>query len=464
MYGNSSAAYQTYLGLHMLQHRGQESAGIVSTNGKDFFERRKQGLVVDVFRSQEKITPLKGHAAVGEVRYSTTGVPNNNNVQPLVVQYMNRHYVIAHNGNITNALEWRRNDEEKGRVYRTTTDTEMLAYRFIDAEGETLEDKIQNGLKDVQGAYSLIVMNRRRLIAVKGPEGIRPLCLGKLGGAYFISSESCAFGINDIDYVREIKPGEMLTLSERGPESRKLDRKSVASPCLFEYLYFARPDSRIFSAEHDVGHYRTEAGRQLAREQPADADVIIAVPASGRPGAEGYAMESGIPIQSGLQRSHYAGRTFIEPEQHIRDFGLRLKLSIVGSVVQGKRVVVVDDSIVRGTTSRKLVNMVRRAGAREVHLRIHSPPKTDPCYYGEDTPTREELMASSNTVERMRVLLGADSLGFLSIEGARASVPPGTGYCAACFTGEYPTELPDSESGEHGKAITGSQLLEPGLE
>jgi amidophosphoribosyltransferase len=441
VYGHGEAANITYLGLHALQHRGQESAGIVTTDGEQLFAHRSMGLVQDAF-SQEQLSKLPGRIAIGHVRYSTAGGSHIRNAQPFAVDYSRGSIAVCHNGNLTNAEEIRADLEKKGSIFQSTADTEVLVHLVAMSSQISIEDRIGEALAKVKGAYSLLFMTEDTIVAVRDPRGIRPLCLGILPGnkdAHVIASEPTAFDLIGAEFVRDVEPGEMLIIDGTGIRSLRLDEKAQTQMCVFEYVYFARPDSRL--AGRSVYEVRKALGGSLAKEHPVDADVVIPVPDSGVPAAIGFASERKIPFEMGLIRSHYVGRTFIEPQQSIRHFGVRLKLNPVESILRGKRVVVVDDSIVRGTTSRKIVKMVRDAGAREVHLRISSPPTQWPCYYGIDTPTRRELIASSHSTEEIARYVTADSLGYLSLEGMLTAVGGPDGdpkrYCHACFSGQY---------------------------
>lgn len=437
VYNHAEAAKLTYLGLYALQHRGQESAGIVSTDGQRLYSHKNEGLVADVF-TEKVFRDLPGDTAIGHVRYSTTGSSVSGNAQPLTVNYKSGALAVAHNGNITNADELRRELEDRGAIFQTTTDTEILVHLIAQAGMRDFDEALFMSAMRLKGAYSLLVLRENRLYAMKDPRGFRPLCLGKLGDGYVVASESCALDIMNAQYLREIAPGEVLTFADGVVTSSKPFPPAEQAFCVFEYIYFSRPDSLGHSKS--IGELRTKLGEQLAIEHPADGDVVIAVPDSSVPAAIGYARQSGIPYDLGLIRSHYVGRTFIEPDQAIRDFGARIKYNAVRSVLQDKRVVVVDDSIVRGTTSRKIVNMVRNAGAREIHFRASAPPWYNPCYFGVDTPRREKLIAATTKdVEEIRKFIGADSLGYISVEGLLKVMPKTASYCLACFTGEYPS-------------------------
>ena len=438
IFGAEEAAKLTYLGLYALQHRGQESAGIASTDSVQFQVERGMGLVQDVF-TPDVIERLSGLAAIGHTRYSTAGDTSLSNAQPLASDCNKGKLALAHNGNLTNALELRRNLEHKGSIFQTTSDTEVIIHLVARSKVASLGGAIADALGQVEGAYSLLILTRDEIFAVRDPRGFRPLALGRLRDAWVVASETCAFDLIGAEYVRDIEPGEMLRISKSGLESIHFTPEKMHQHCIFEHVYFARPDSLVFG--RSVNATREKLGRLLARECPAIADVVVPVPDSGVPAALGYAAESGIPFRMGLIRNHYIGRTFIEPEQAIRDFGVRLKLNPVRRLLEGKRVVLVDDSIVRGTTSRKIVRMVREAGAAEVHMRISCPPTVSPCHYGIDTPTKIELIASRNSVEQIGEFIGADSLGYLSLESLRAAVEDTQGkFCTSCYTGLYPTE------------------------
>jgi len=444
IFGQPEAANLTYLGLYALQHRGQESCGIVASDGTNLRGHRSYGLVADVFKKDEIFAGLPGNSAIGHVRYSTAGGSDVRNCQPISVDYHRGAIAVAHNGNLVNASELRNALEQSGSIFSTTADTEVIVHLLARAQCDSLGDRIVEALRQVRGAYSLVFLTETRLVAVRDPNGFRPLCLGKLDGAYVVASETCAFDLIEAEFIREIEPGEMVVIDKHGLKSFTPFDKKTPSPCIFEFIYFARPDSTIFGRE--VYNVRKEFGRQLAREHAVEADVVMAVPDSGMPAAIGYAEESGIPFQLGLIRNHYIGRTFIEPSQSIRHFGVKIKLNPVREVIEGKRVIVVDDSIVRGTTSRKIIKMIRAAGAAEVHMRVSSPPTAFPCYYGIDTPSRKELIASSHSTEEINRYITSDTLGYLSPEGLRAATGCRVGetfsFCDACFTGQYPVRFP----------------------
>jgi amidophosphoribosyltransferase len=445
IFGHPEAAKMTYLGLYALQHRGQESAGIVSTDETELHVSKGMGLVQEIFLPAV-IERLPGAAAIGHTRYSTAGDTTLTNAQPVVIDCNKGKLALAHNGNLTNALEWRRKLDRRGSIFQTTSDTEVIVHLVARSTARSLLGAIADALNQVEGAYSLLLLTRDEFYAIRDPRGFRPLSLGRLGDAWVVASETCAFDLIDAEYIREIEPGELLRISRSGVESIHFGPEKAHQYCIFEHVYFARPDSVVFG--RPVNESRERLGKLLAREHPAEADLVVPVPDSGVPAAIGYASESGIPFRMALIRSHYIGRTFIEPVQAIRDFGVKLKLNPVRRLLEGRRVVLVDDSIVRGTTSRKIVRLVREAGATEVHVRISCPPTVSPCYYGIDTPTREELIASRQSVEEIRQFLGADSLGYLSLENLRAAVGDADGrFCTSCYTGVYPTDLVQLEVG-----------------
>jgi amidophosphoribosyltransferase len=437
VFGHTESANITYLGLHALQHRGQESAGIVTTDGDRLYAHRAMGLVQDSF-TQDQLAKLPGRAAIGHVRYSTAGGSHIKNAQPIAVDYARGSLAVCHNGNLTNADELRAQLEARGSIFQSDSDTEVFVHLVAASKEIAVEDRIADALTKVKGAYSLLFMTEDALIGIRDPMGIRPLCLGLLPGqkdAHVMASEPCAFDLIGAEHVRDVEPGEMVVVDSSGIRSIRSMPKAPSRMCVFEYVYFARPDSKL--GGKSVYDVRKSFGRTLAREYPIEADVVVPVPDSGVPAAIGYASALSVPFEMGLIRSHYVGRTFIEPQQSIRHFGVRLKLNPVAPVLRGKRVVVIDDSIVRGTTSRKIVKMVRDAGAREVHLRISSPPTQWPCYYGIDTPTRRELIASSHTVDEIARYVTADSVGYLSLEGMLAALGGEDSFCHACFSGQY---------------------------
>jgi amidophosphoribosyltransferase len=446
IFGHPEAANLAYLGLHALQHRGQESAGIVASDGENLRLIREMGHVRDIFTA-ERLARLPGPAAIGQVRYSTAGDSSLKNAQPIAVNYAGGSLAVAHNGNLVNFGDLRGRLEDEGSIFQTTSDTEVILHLIARSRERTLPDQLVDAMRELRGAFSLVLLSPSMLIAARDPMGIRPLSLGRVRDAWVVASETCAFDLIEADFVRDIDPGEMLIIESNRDHPRSLRPFPPQSPrrCVFEWVYFSRPDSTI--AGTSVYRARENMGRRLAVEHAASADVVIPVPDSGTAAAIGYARESGIPFGQGLMRSHYAGRTFIEPSQSIRNFGVKLKLSPVREVLTGKRVVVVDDSIVRGTTSRKIIGMIRAAGAREIHMRISSPPTIGPCHYGIDTPSRDELIASSQSVEQIRTFVGADSLGYLSLDGLHAAVEESSsadendGLCDACFSNKYPISV-----------------------
>ncbi len=474
VFGHPEAAKLAYLGLYALQHRGQESAGIVSSDGRELHLEKAMGLVADIFQP-DVLARLPGDAALGHTRYSTAGDTSLMNAQPIVIDCNKGKLALGHNGNLPSASKWRRTLEHRGSIFQTTSDTEVIVHLVARSPARNLSGALADALNQVEGAYSLLVLTRDEMYAARDPRGFRPLALGKLDGAWIVASETCAFDLLGATYMRDIEPGEMVRITKRGIESLRFAAEKPLQHCIFEHVYFARPDSLVFGRV--VEQSREMLGRLLAREHPVPADVVVPVPDSGVPAAVGYANESGVPFRMGLIRNHYVGRTFIEPQQAIRDFGVKLKLNPVRGLLEGKRVVLVDDSIVRGTTSRKIVHLVREAGATEVHMRISCPPTISPCYYGVDTPTREELIAADEsrrrprlteaemeayeatlnprqpqldrgqrTVEEIRRYLGADSLGYLSLENLRRAVEDTRGsYCTSCYTGVYPVDGAQAE-------------------
>lgn len=462
IYGHPEAANLTYLGLHALQHRGQESAGIATSDGEQLYLHRGMGHVIDVFPT-EQLKKIPGESAIGHVRYSTAGGSFLRNAQPLAIDYARGSIAVAHNGNLTNAEALRERLEERGSIFQSVSDTEVIVHLIAISTQRAVEDRIADALSQVEGAFSVLFMTEQVLVAVRDPHGIRPLCLGILSGdnpCHVVASESSSFELIGATFVRDVDPGEMLVIDRRGIRSSRPFEKAAPRACVFEYVYFARPDSLIDGVS--VYEARKNLGRSLADEHPVDADVVIPVPDSGVPATIGYAERAKIPFELGLVRSHYVGRTFIEPQQSIRHFGVKLKLAPIASVLAGKRVVVVDDSIVRGTTSRKIVKMVRAAGAKEVHLRISSPPNAWPCYYGIDTPTRSELIASSHSNHEINQYITSDSVAYLSLDGMISAVEAARnnspnhhrnlpvvnaegerhqGFCHACWSGDYPIEF-----------------------
>jgi amidophosphoribosyltransferase len=440
VWNTPEASNLAYLMLYGLQHRGQEGSGIVSSDEGQFHFIRGRGLVADVF-NQDNLKDLKGLAAIGHVRYSTTGSSVLRNAQPLAVEYCRGNLAVAHNGNLVNADEIRRELEAYGSIFQTTIDTEVLIHLIARSPMKNFLDAVVSSLEKVKGAYSLLLMTNDELIAARDPQGFRPLALGRLKEGYVIASETCAFDLIGAEYVRDIEPGEMVVINQHGLASRRFaDPVAHQALCVFENIYFSRPDSKIFGSS--CWKARQMLGRILAREAKVDADVVIPVPDSGVCAAIGFSQESGIPFDMGLIRNHYVGRTFIEPSQSIRDFGVKLKFNIVKDIVQGKRVIIVDDSLVRGTTSRKIVKMIRQAGAREIHMRLSSPPVTYPCFYGMDFPTRQELIAATHSLEEIATYLRVDSVAYLSLAGMMEAMPDQSQkFCQACFTGNYPVDF-----------------------
>ena len=443
--GAPRAAEIVRLGLHALQHRGQESSGIVSSDARgEFHVIKGLGLVSDVY-TDAAIAQLPGQLAIGHNRYSTSGSITLDNTQPLRVVYRSGPLALAHNGNLTNARELRQGLEGSGSIFQTTLDTEIFLHLMALSNSENPEDALIEAMRQVQGAYALVVLTRDHVYAVRDAHGFRPLCLGRLGDGYVVASETCALDLVGADYLRDVEPGELVSLDPQGMRSRQaIPAARQPQHCIFEHIYFSRPDSRVFG--ESVDRVRRRIGHRLAQEQPADADVVISVPDSSNSIALGYSEESHLAFELGLIRNHYVGRTFIQPRQDERDSGVRIKFNPVREVLEGKRVVVVDDSIVRGTTSRKLVRVLRRAGASEVHFRVGSPPVTHPCFYGIDTPSRRELIGALKTVEEIRDYLGVDSLGYISLEGLLACEKDGQRFCHACFSGQYPVPVDPSAS------------------
>src|SRR5688572_26202130 len=442
--GHSEAANLTYLGLYALQHRGQESAGIAASDGTHIRHRKAMGYVNEAFDATT-LGQLPGTLAIGHVRYSTAGESSVANAQPIVIDSTHGQFAICHNGNLINAGEVRDALVRQGAIFQTTSDTEVVVHLFARSREDGSEQAIVDAISQVRGAFSFVMMTKDRLIGVRDPNGFRPLAIGRLGEAWVLCSETCALDLIGATYVRDVEPGELVVLNGAGIKSIKPFAPAPASQCIFEHVYFARPDSYVFG--ESVNEVRTQLGRQLAKEAPADADVVVPIPDSGVCAAVGFAEASGLPMRMGLIRNHYVGRTFIQPQQSIRHFGVRVKLNPVRSILEGKRVVLVDDSIVRGTTSRKIVRMVRSAGAREVHMRISCPPTVSPCFYGVDTPRRSELIAATHTLEEIRRYIDADSVAYLSLDGLMGAVSGGNAkYCSSCYTGVYPVAFPRDEA------------------
>ena len=440
VFGHKEAAYLTYLGLYALQHRGEESAGIVSSDGKKMYAHRGMGHVQEVFDGNQ-LENLAGDRAIGHVRYSTTGSSNIKNAQPILVDYSRGEIAIGHNGNLVNADILRSELEAYGSIFQTTTDSEIIIHLMAKPSLRNIEEGVIEALSRVKGAFSLVFLTHNYLIAARDPQGFRPLWLGKKDGAMLVASETCAFDMMDAEAIREVEPGEVVFISPRGMRSEKLPMKDTRhAHCIFEHVYFSRPDSRIFG--ESVHLVREQLGRQLAKEHPVDADFVIPVPDSGNSAALGFSQESKIPLEYGIIRNHYVGRTFIQPSQGMRDFKVRVKFNFIKEVLKNKRVVVVDDSIVRGTTSKMRVKSLRKAGVKEVHLRISCPPHKFPCAYGIDFPTREELIANKYSTEEIKKYFECDSVGYLSLEGMLKSVSfPKENYCTACWTGKYPVSF-----------------------
>jgi len=443
--GHPEAANMAYLGLYALQHRGQESAGIAASDGLQIRASKAMGYVSEAF-NEETLAKLPGSMAVGHVRYSTAGESRLANAQPIVIDSIHGQLAVCHNGNLVNAGELKDQLVREGAIFQATSDTEVVVHLFARSRAEGADSAIVDALSQVRGAFSFVMMTRDRLIGVRDPHGFRPLAIGRLKDAWVICSETCAMDLIDAKYVRDVEPGEVVVVSaQHGLKSIKPFAPAPQAQCVFEHVYFARPDSYVFG--ESVNEVRTEFGRRLAKESPVDADVVVPIPDSGSCAAVGYSEASGIPMRQGLIRNHYVGRTFIEPQQSIRHFGVRIKLNPVRSILEGKRVVLIDDSIVRGTTSRKIVKMVRGAGATTVHMRISCPPTISPCFYGVDTPRKKELIAATHTLEEIRKHLGVDSLAYLSLDGLTGTMNGGRSrYCTSCYTGVYPVAFPRDEA------------------
>ncbi len=438
--GHKDAARLTYLGLYALQHRGEESAGIVTYDGKRTRSHQGMGLVGDIF-GEGSLRSLRGSIAVGHVRYSTTGSSLERNVQPFLVNHKRGHIAIAHNGNFTNTIELRESLEEKGSIFQTTMDSEVIVHFLAQSKIKDYQQKVIEALKSLEGAYSLVMMLDNVLIGARDPHGFRPLCLGKLEGAYVLASETCALDLIQAEYVREVEPGEIVFIQNKTIESIKPFPKRKHSFCIFEYIYFSRPDSNIFGK--NVYLTRKRLGAQLAKESPVECDLVMPIPDSGSYAAIGFAEKSKFPFEIGMIRNHYVGRTFIQPSQLIRDFKVRVKLNPIKDVIKGKRLAIVEDSIVRGTTSRARVRTIRQTGAKKIHMRISCPPIKSPCFYGIDFPTKKELIAAKHTVKEIKEFMGLDSLKYLSLEGMlKSMLLPACEFCTACFSGKYPTEKP----------------------
>jgi amidophosphoribosyltransferase len=444
IFGHPEAANMTYLGLYALQHRGQESAGIAASDGAQVRISREMGYVADIFDGGT-LAKLPGPLAIGHVRYSTAGESKLLNAQPILIDCAHGQIALCHNGNIVNARELRDELVQQGSIFQSNSDTEVILHLYARSKARSIDDAIVESVAQVQGAFSLVMLTRDRLIAVRDPHGFRPLALGRLNDAYVVCSETCAMDLIGATYERDVAPGEVLIISAEGVRSIKPFPPAQLAHCIFEHVYFARPDSYVFG--RSVNEVRTELGRVLARESPVEADVVVPVPDSGVCAAMGFAEQAGVPLRMGLIRNHYVGRTFIQPQASIRHFGVKVKLNPVRSVLNGKRVILVDDSLVRGTTSQKIVRMVRAAGAKEVHVRISCPPTISPCFYGVDTPRRTELIAATHSLEEIREFLEADSIGYLSLEGLLSAVgSERRSYCTSCYTGVYPVPFPRDEA------------------
>jgi amidophosphoribosyltransferase len=444
IYGHPEASNLTYLGLYALQHRGQESAGIAASDGHVIRHRKAMGYVNEAFDA-EALAKLPGNLAVGHVRYSTAGESRILNAQPIVVDSVHGQFAVCHNGNLINAGEVRDSLVRDGAIFQTNSDTEVIVHLFARSRAENVDTAIVEAITQVRGAFSFVMMTKDRVVGVRDPHGFRPLVIGRLGDAWVMCSETCALDLIGATYVRDVEAGEVVIASAHGIKSLRPFGPAPLSQCVFEHVYFARPDSYVFG--ESVNEVRTDLGRRLAVESPVDADVVVPIPDSGVCAAVGYAEASGLPMRMGLIRNHYVGRTFIQPQQSIRHFGVRVKLNPVRSIIEGKRVILVDDSIVRGTTSRKIVRMVRSAGAREVHMRISCPPTISPCFYGVDTPRKSELIGATHTLEEIRKYVDADSVAYLSLEGLRGAVQGGSSrYCTSCYTGVYPVAFPRDEA------------------
>jgi amidophosphoribosyltransferase len=456
IFAHPEAEKLAYLGLHALQHRGQESAGIVTSDGLTSRAHKAMGSVADIF-TEDVLSKMRGSLAIGHTRYSTAGDSALLNAQPILVQSNKGSIAVAHNGNLVNAMQVRARLESQGSIFQTNSDTEVIVHLIALSKEQTLPEAVADALRRVEGAFSLVMMSNDRVFAVRDPRGFRPLAMGRIPATVsqksdgqkhdtiVFASETCAFDLIGAEYIRDVKPGELIVVGPEGVSSRFYSTAAPQSSCIFEHVYFSRPDSIVFGRA--VQTSREELGRQLAREAGVEADLVVPVPDSGVTAAVGYAAESGIPFRFALIRNHYVGRTFIEPSQSVRDFGVKLKLNPVRSLLQGKRVVLIDDSIVRGTTSRKIVRMIRSAGAKEVHMRISCPPTISPCYYGVDTPSKKQLIAANKSVDEIRDYIGADSLAYLSLEGLKKACGEGDkiSYCSACYTGNYPTDVVDVE-------------------
>lgn len=445
VWGVPNAAELAFHGLYSLQHRGQEAAGIVSTDGKKFYRKLGMGTVTQIFSSPEVLQSLVGHAAIGHNRYSTTGASSQFNIQPLSAVLKDGPVAIGHNGNLVNTKRIRRRLQEDGAIFQSTTDSEIIIHLMARSKEAAVRDKILDAIGQVEGAYSLVLLSDHAIYAARDPYGWRPLCIGEKDGKYIFASESCALDLLGYSFVREVRPGELVIADDDGLHSHQFATAEKTHHCIFELIYFSRPDSR-FSGDY-IDKFRRKMGKNLAEEYPVDADIVISVPDSSNTAAIGYSQRSDARFEIGLIRNHYVGRTFIQPTQTMREMGVKLKFNPVGGVLKDRKVIVVEDSIVRGTTLRKLTDLIRQAGAKEVHVRVSSPPIKHPCYYGMDFPSREELIAHNRSVEDIRKTIGVDSLGYLSVDKLLDSVPheEGQHYCTACFTGEYPIAVEEDE-------------------
>jgi len=458
VWGTPDAAAHTALGLHALQHRGQQACGLVAYDGEQFSAHRALGEVGDTFSAPEIMAALRGHGAIGHNRYATTGQARLRNVQPLFADFEFGGFALGHNGNLTNAYQLRRELVRRGSIFQSTTDTEVIVHLMAVSARGAIIDRMIEALRQVEGAYSLVALSPSGLIGVRDPLGVRPLVLGRLGDVHVLSSETCGLDIMGAEFVRDIEPGEMVVINDTGVESIRPFLPAAHRFCIFEYIYFSRPDSMVEG--RSVYEARKNIGGELARETGVPADVVVPVPDSGVPSAIGYAAASGLPFELGIVRNHYVGRTFIEPTDQIRHLGVRLKHNANRAMIDGRRVVLVDDSIVRGTTSRKIVQMVRSAGAKEVHMRISSPPTRHPCFYGIDTPAESELFAHTHTLDQMAREIGVDSLAFISIDGLYRAMgearrdPAAPRFCDACFTGDYPTALTDRQDADPQRELS----------
>ncbi|MFQ5952160.1 MAG: amidophosphoribosyltransferase [Candidatus Omnitrophota bacterium] len=439
IFGHDHAVDLTYLGLYSLQHRGEESCGMAVSDGRRIRQITGMGLVSDVL-GKKKLKDLRGKMAIGHVRYSTTGSSILRNAQPFVISHQRFSVSIAHNGNLTNAVKLRRNLEKEGAIFQTTMDSEVVLHLLVRSKKELIEDRLIDALGQCDGAYTIIFLTENKVIGVRDPNGFRPLCLGMKEGSYVLASETCSLDLIDAEFVREIEPGEMVTISKSGIESRKPFQKKDNTPCIFEFIYFARPDSHIFG--QSVYEVRKRLGMKLAEEYPADADIVMSIPDSGNYAALGYSEKSGIPFEFGMIRNHYVGRTFIQPSPEMRKHGVKIKLNPIRDVLKGKKIVVVEDSIVRGTTTSSRIKALRETGVKEIHMRISCPPIRFPCFYGIDFPSRKELIANELSVDEIAKFIGVDSLKYLSHEGMlEAAREGGNGFCTACFSGDYPTKV-----------------------